>query len=76
MIWQANQGDSTHDYYPTHYHTERYGCGMYTCQRRDKRRYPDDEPTDTNSDTKDNLHVNLAPVWIDINDAAFNIGAL
>jgi hypothetical protein len=75
MIWRANQGNSTHDYYPTHYLTERYGRGMYSCQRRDKRRYSDNEPTDTNTDTEDNLHVNLSHFWIDINDAAFNIRA-
>src|SRR4029077_17710811 len=41
IIWQANQGDSTHDYPPTYYNTERYDCGAYKYQRGDKRRYPD-----------------------------------
>jgi len=56
IIWQADQGNSAHDYHPTDYDTERYGCGMSTCQRGDKRRYPDNEAADANTDPNDNFH--------------------
>src|ERR1700738_1419715 len=63
IIWQADQGNSAHDYHPTDYDTERYGCGMSTCQRGDKRRYPDNEAADANTDPNDIFISNLPLEW-------------
>jgi hypothetical protein len=76
-IWQADQGNSAHDYHPTGYDTERYGCRMYTCQRADKRRYPDNEAADTNTDSNENFHVKSFSrmEWM-LMMPSFGIGAL
>ncbi len=47
MIGQANQGDSTHDYCPTYYNSNRYDCGMYNYQCGEKGRCPDNDTDDT-----------------------------
>jgi len=69
IIWQADQGNSAHDYHPTDYDTERYGCWMSTCQRGDKRRYPDNEAADANTDPNDNLHFKSSSRMGQMNDA-------